>query len=235
MKRILIVAATYPEIKFLEKTGLKKIEGTSNLFSFINKETGFNVLITGVGMVATTFHLTQHLSKNNYDLILNTGIAGTFDKTISLSETVNIVEDCFADLGAEDDENYLTAFDLGLINENEFPFENGVLKNKTQSNFETINQLKKVKGITVNKVHGNEKSVERFLNDKLQTKNQKPITESMEGAAFSYVCMMMNIPHFQIRAVSNYIEKRNRNAWKIKEALESLESVLLKLIGEISG
>ena len=55
----------------------------------------------------------------------------------------------------------------------------------------------------------------------------------MEGADFAYVCMMMNVPHFQIRAISNYVEKRNRNAWKIEEALINLESVVLKLVEEL--
>jgi futalosine hydrolase len=235
MRKVLIVAATYHEIQFLEKVGMKSIEVTNNLFSFIKSDTTFEVLIAGVGMVATAFHLTKQLSKNNYDLVLNVGIAGTFDKTIPLCETVNIIEDRFADLGAEDDENFISVFDLGLMDVNQFPFENGVLNNKTATELKPINDLKRVRGITVNKVHGNEKSIENLLVQVGHTERSRSAqTESMEGAAFAYVCMLMNVPHFQIRAISNYVEKRNRNAWKIEEALIILEKLILNIIDEIS-
>ena len=32
----------------------------------------------------------------------------------------------------------------------------------------------------------------------------------MEGAAFLYVCAMQGVPHAQVRAVSNMVERRNR-------------------------
>ncbi|RYY32368.1 MAG: futalosine hydrolase, partial [Sphingobacteriaceae bacterium] len=48
--------------------------------------------------------------------------------------------------------------------------------------------------------------------------------ESMEGAAFFYACRQMDLPCVQIRAVSNYIEKRNRDAWKIGLAVKNLNT-----------
>lgn len=233
MKNILIVAATYSEIKFLEKYNLKISDSRSNLFSFTVNSATFDVIITGVGMVATTYNLTQQLSKLNYDLCLNVGIAGAFDKTIRLGETVNIITDCFADLGAEDEDNFLSVFDLGLINENEFPFENGLLRNKTHLDIKTIEALKKVSGVTLNLVHGNNASISKFIAQH-ETKYQKPKTESMEGAAFFYVCMQMNVPCFQIRSISNYIEKRNRSEWKIDVALNSLEKFITNFVEEIT-
>jgi futalosine hydrolase len=55
----------------------------------------------------------------------------------------------------------------------------------------------------------------------------------MEGAAVFYVAMKMNIPCIQIRSISNYVERRNRESWKIKEALESLTKQSVLLINEI--
>ena len=62
-------------------------------------------------------------------------------------------------------------------------------------------------------MHGNERSIaaisERF----------SPQVESMEGAAFMSACLMHQVPFAQVRAVSNIVERRNRDAWKMAEAI----------------
>jgi futalosine hydrolase len=35
-------------------------------------------------------------------------------------------------------------------------------------------------------------------------------------------CLIDGVPFAQVRAVSNIVERRNRDAWKIGEALDSL-------------
>ena len=52
----------------------------------------------------------------------------------------------------------------------------------------------------------------------------------MEGAAYMYACKMLELNGFQIRAVSNYIEDRNRANWEIEKALENLEKTTIKII-----
>ena len=44
----------------------------------------------------------------------------------------------------------------------------------------------------------------------------------MEGAGFMYACLIQAVPFAQVRAVSNMVERRNRSAWKIDEAIENL-------------
>jgi futalosine hydrolase len=55
----------------------------------------------------------------------------------------------------------------------------------------------------------------------------------MEGAAVFYVCQMEKIPFLQLRAISNRVEKRNRNAWNIPLPLENLRRVVLLLLNEL--
>ncbi len=234
MNKILIVAATYPEIKFLEKFGLMPNSEDAFCYQFKNDKTEFNVLVTGVGVVATTFHITRILLANQYELVINTGIAGVFDKSIALGTIVNVVNDCFADVGAEDGDDFISVFDLGIANGNELPFDKGILKNRSMIPFICIQKLPGLNGITVNKTHGNDVSIEKLLSRQL-TKNYKPVTESMEGAAIAYVCSMLNVPYVQVRSISNYIERRNRSAWKVQEALSSLEGFFNKLLLEISN
>jgi futalosine hydrolase len=184
-------------------------------------------LISGVGMTATTYSLTKRLSKKRYDLALNVGLAGAFRDEINVGEVVNVVTDCFADLGAEDGERFLTLSQLGLLEEDKFPFWNGKLKTDEAQNYKPLSSLKNVKAITVNKVHGNEESIFRTV------QKFHPDIESMEGAAFSYVCLMEKVPCIQLRAISNRVEHRNREFWNIELAVNNLNEVVLQFIESI--
>lgn len=212
--RILIVAATKAEIPFLiseapPQPSPSERELKSHI-SYLMSHTSF--LVTGVGMVATAFALGTHLVTNKYDLVINLGIAGSFDRSIALGEVVEIMEDTFAELGAEDDEVFLTLDEMGL---GETTFK---------ANSQPLLNIKQVKAITVNKVHGNAASIQKVV-DRLN-----PQLESMEGAAVFYACRQAGVACVQIRAVSNYIEKRNRDAWQISLAVKNLNTFALELL-----
>jgi futalosine hydrolase len=52
----------------------------------------------------------------------------------------------------------------------------------------------------------------------------------MEGAAFMYACLIHRLPCAEVRAVSNVVEKRNRSAWKIAEAIDGLGKTALNIL-----
>jgi futalosine hydrolase len=64
-------------------------------------------------------------------------------------------------------------------------------------------------------------------------RNGIPLVESMEGAALHYVCLMEGIPFLQIRSVSNVTGDRDKNRWKLKEAIENLNKSLVLLIKKL--
>jgi len=88
----------------------------------------------------------------------------------------------------------------------------------------TLSGLKAVSGITVNTVHGNERSIAAVM------QRFNPHVESMEGAAFMYACLIHEVPFAQIRCVSNVVERRNREAWRLGEAIDSLAEVALNIL-----
>jgi futalosine hydrolase len=178
------------------------------------------VLITGVGMVATAFALGRHLAAHNYNLVVNLGIAGSFDRTIVLGELVEITSDTFAELGAEDDTNFLTLDEMGF---GQAAYEPTTKLTDLYNLFNTFN-LKQASAITVNKVHGNEASIN------VVAARLHPQVESMEGAAFFYACKQMDVPCIQIRAVSNYVEKRNRANWNIGLAIKKLNTFAVEFV-----
>ena len=178
-----------------------------------------DVLITGVGMVATAAWTSRALIQSPYDLALNLGVCGSFDTFIDLGTVVHVTSDRLAELGAEDGDRFLTLADLELAGESEF------VNLDPPSNPE-IDSLPAVTAITVNTMHGSERSIaamaERF----------NPQVESMEGAAFMSACLIHKLPFAQVRAVSNLVERRNRASWKIGEAIRNLNVSALRIIDQ---
>jgi futalosine hydrolase len=208
--KLLLVVATLPEIQPL--LSAYSFTGTPDEKQ-IGKHT-VSVLITGAGMVPTAFALGKHLNQS-YDLAINAGIAGSFDFDISLGDVCVVKEDTFAELGAEDDEDFLSIDHLG--------FGTSSYSAQPGPDFST-GGLTEVKAITVNKVHGNELSIAKAM------ARFNPQIETMEGAAFFYACNQANVPCIQIRAISNYVERRNREKWDIPRAVKNLNNTLIQLL-----
>jgi futalosine hydrolase len=222
--KVLLVSATSFEIEPL-LTGLrlvKKHEG--HITSYSAKNLDLDILLTGVGMVATAYWLGRTLAANSYDVAINAGICGSFDRKIPIGEVVNVVEDSFPEMGAEDGEYFLSLIDLDLLGRDEFPFTNGILENKDLFDHPALNSLPKVKGITVNKVHGHADSIHKIV------KVSKPDIETMEGAAFLYACQSIGLKCLQLRAISNYVETRDRTSWNIPLAIRNLNQSLSELL-----
>jgi futalosine hydrolase len=194
-----------------------------NEYKFAGNE--IDVLITGIGTTFTTFHLTTTLQQHCYQLVLNVGIAGSFTTDLKIGEVVNVVSEEFADLGIEERMQFLTLFESGFMEGNEFPFENGLLK-ATPSN--GLMNISKVRGITTNKSHGKNSSISA-IKEKFSAH-----IESMEGAAVFYVCNWYGVPCYEIRAVSNYVAPRELAHWNIPLALENLKHTVLEVLTKVT-
>ena len=214
------MAATKPEISiFIDYLNAQKKIPHNLLFG----QSGYSldVLITGVGIANTSFELGRRLSGNLYDIAVNAGIAGSFSNSIKLGEVVEVVTEQYGDFGVEEaDGSFTDIFSLKLINENEPPFLKTKLINKQPSG---ISDLKSVRGLTVQKVHGYEKSINSI-------KKKYPVDiETMEGAAFFQACLTMKIPFVQWRSISNYVTSRDKDAWLMKEAVQNLNRHLISV------
>jgi futalosine hydrolase len=186
--------------------------------SFITETRSLSVLITGVGMVNTAFMIGKNLNRV-YDAIINAGICGAFDKHLKLGQVVQVTRDEISEMGAEDGDAFIKYHDMQLPGTN--VYQNNWLKHSKE-----IAELKTVKGITVNKVHGNEKSIEWI-------KNVFSVdVESMEGAAFFAACKGLS-NYTQIRAVSNYVERRDKSKWQMPLAIANLNAKLQTIVAEL--
>jgi futalosine hydrolase len=168
-------------------------------------------------MVATTYHLTKALNNSRPDLALLVGIGGSFNRNIPLGEVVLITSDQYGDMGAEDNYNFLDIFELGLEQLDDPPISNGLLANPVQNLPVHIN-LPEVSGISVNTVAGTS-----FTATSRREKYKSQI-ESMEGAAFHFVCLSERVAFAQVRAISNYVEARDKNKWEMQLAIQNLNN-----------
>lgn len=189
---------------------------------FIEENKAYDVLITGIGVPATIFHLTKRLCQKNYDLVIQAGIAGTFSGGIKKGKVVLVNKDCFADVGIYEKGNFNTLFDAGFINKNEFPFTDGWLVN--QHEYLSKATLTLATAITVNKITDDAGQVNELF-DKFN-----PGIESMEGAALHYVCLLQNVGFLQLRGISNMVGERDKSKWAMKEAITNLNVELKSLL-----
>lgn len=189
---------------------------------FTDVNTAIDVLISGVGAPSTIYHLQKRMQQIDYDLIIQAGIAGTFNNQLKPGETGWVRQDTFGDLGTEEKEIFYSLFESGLTDKNEFPFTEGWLVNSHEV-ARKIN-LPGVDAVTVNKV------TDSMLQQKQLINHFNPAIESMEGAALHYVCLQEHVPFIQLRSVSNYVGERDKTRWKMKEAIENLNLELLRLI-----
>ncbi len=205
---LLVVAATKLEIE-----------------PFLATNPTVDILISGVGNPATIFNLNQRLAQMKYDLVIQAGIAGTFNNFID-EDVVVIEEDTFADIGVDEKGNFKTIFEMGLANENEFPYKSGWLKNANGILKNT--GLRVAKAITVNKITDDKSQLNKLIN------KFGADVETMEGAAFHYVCLQHKINFLQLRSISNIVGDRDKARWKITEAIESLNHELQKILKKIT-
>ncbi|MBS1651940.1 MAG: futalosine hydrolase [Bacteroidetes bacterium] len=218
LPQILIISATEFEIApFLKKHHIA-VSKKMKLYKSA-KIKNLSILITGVGMVNTAFAMGVYC-KNNYDLIINAGIAGSFNKKNTLGAVHNITKDCISELGAEDGESFISFDKLQLGGTQHF-------KNKLKKYAKFFKIYPTASAITVNTVHGNEKTI---ANVKQQ---YQPELESMEGAAFFMAAAFFNTEYTQLRSISNYVEKRDKSKWRIKLAIKNLNKELNTIIKTI--
>jgi futalosine hydrolase len=178
-----------------------------------------DILLTGIGLTATTYTLMNYLKLRRPSWVLQAGVGGCFNREIKLGSVFAIKEDTIADQSVVELGELKTLFDLKLLPENQFPYQKGWLKNK--SSLLKNCRLKKVKAISVNEITTSKKKVGFY------EKQFNPLIESMEGAALHFVCLMENIPFIQIRSVSNYIAERNKKKWEMKNSIKNLNEAVI--------
>lgn len=215
---ILLVSSTENEIR-------PTLDWLSSSKGIVNGHE-IETLITGVGSTATAYALTRQLLWRSPEVVVQAGIGGSFKKEFPPETVVMISEEVFGDQGVVENGELTDIFDLGLAASDEHPFTSRMLPNPHTENWTKFG-LPFVRGATINRISSTAEDV-RILAEKYN-----PVMESMEGAALHYACLMENIPFLQLRAVSNFVGERDKNKWKMMEAIAVLNEKLKRILSWI--
>lgn len=231
---VLLVAATAGEVEtvFKHLGGDIMPKAGHPPFSVRHGKLEVDFLITGIGMVPTVYATTRALASRTYSFALNAGIGGGKKENAALmpGTLVQVVSECFPETGAENGTgSHLTLTAMNLPGEHEFPFEAGIMHNKNIPEYVRNLGLRQVAGNTVNLVTGSYETMTRR-----EHRNEAVEVETMEGGGFFYACLKENVPFAEIRAISNFIGPRDRDAWKIPEAVTALNKTLIQLFDQLS-
>lgn len=211
--KILVICATHLEMQPLQNY-LQNADIDMSNWVFV---------VSGVGILASSFGIQQAILQHQPSFIIQAGIAGSFSKKQAIGSVVCIGQEAVADEGVVENKQWKTKWDLQLADKHKFPYSEGWLINhflqKMHPPFLPI-----VNGITVNCISTNKTMIAAFK------KIYQPTVESMEGAPLHYNCLQYNIPFVQLRSISNYVGERNKNYWNIPLALKNLAEELVNLI-----
>ncbi len=215
--KMLVVAATAMEIapfrQYLEEK------------RYLPRSCRVEILVTGVSLLHTCYSLTKYLITDPPDIAIQAGIGGSFHPFYPPGTVVLVQEEVTADTGVEEATGFADLFDMQL-EDSRLPYTGKLLVNPHETWLERL-PLQRVRGISVNEITTRPERI-RLLQDKYGA-----AIESMEGAAFHYVCLQQKIPFLQIRSVSNFVGERDKSQWKMQEAIASLNEQLSLFVHDI--
>lgn len=217
--KITVVAATNQEIEPLRAYLTERL--------YLQSHHNIICIVTGIGLVNTTFALTRHVCTNKPDLVIQAGIAGSFSPLFPPGTVVAIKDEIVADLGVMENDQWKDHFDMYLSDPNQAPHTQKKLVNLHHNLLEK-SALCQVSAISVNEITTTQQRIETYI------AKYSPVIESMEGAALHKVCLEEGIAFIQLRAVSNQVGIRDKTQWRIPQAIKALNEQVILLINKIA-
>jgi futalosine hydrolase len=193
----------------------------------IGPDSRIDVKLAGVGPISAGIQTAKALATDEYDLVINMGIAGGFADKAEVGSLVIANEMVSADLGAESPEGFITLDELGFGASTRVEADGDL--------GEILLEAIKAAGISVQA--GNILTLSTVTGtaettSKLQHREPGALAEAMEGYGVAMAAKEFGLPVLEIRSISNPIGPRDRSAWRIKDALVTLESAS-KVIAEV--
>ena len=221
-RKITFVSATENEIEPLIQF-LKTHAEQQSFQTYILHGLQIDILISGIGILQTTYSLMDYISHRHPDIWIQAGIGGAFDASLEIGKVYEVTSEMLSGFGAENhDGRIMDQFELGWSDPNAFPFAEGRLN----CPYALSQDLPLATGMTSFHAHGHADSIEKL--------NQQPHAqiENMEGAAFFYVSLTRKIPFVSVRSISNYVTKRDKASWKMIEAITTLNQTIIESLEE---
>jgi futalosine hydrolase len=221
---VLVVSATEMEVEPLFHAASTVEQQSRNYFQLTIQGSPINLLITGVGIPQALFETANILLAGKFQIAIQVGIAGSFIKNVLNGEVVVIAEDQFGDLGIENNDGFRTLFEAGFAMPDLAPFMKGCLQNPLKNTIWLPDNIKKVRGLTVNLVTSNKDLILQRV-----TKFNAEV-ETMESAAFFYSCLRTGTAFISLRGISNMVGEADKSKWFISEAIQNSCNSLIEIV-----
>jgi futalosine hydrolase len=197
------------------------------------------LVISGIGAVNTAHALTRELVKvPGPRLVIQVGIAGAYVPAgLPVGSVVLASEEVYADVGVVTPDGWLSLEDIGFplveagaarpARYNHFPLDEYLVARAASvcgpliagtGRFLTLSQVTGVRAAGDGLHH-------RF----------GALCESMEGAAAAHVCALHDVPFLEVRGISNLVENRNRETWRIQEAADAAQAVVRHILENLAA
>ena len=187
---------------------------------------------TGIGAVNTAQALTVALQEIDPELVLQIGIGGAYlGSGLDKGDLALASEENYGDLGVITHAGWSPADEIGIPilstdrdYYNTYPVDPALVA-RAQHILEQSGECV-VQGpfVTVQQCTGRED-----IGNELAARFNA-ICENMEGAAAAHISTLYAVPFLELRAISNHVEDRNKDAWDIPRAVQRVQIAVRKFI-----
>lgn len=181
-----------------------------------------SVIATGAGPASAATGAAWMLASEPYELVVSLGIGGGFAPQAPVGSVVVSTRTVPADLGAGSPDGFLPISELGFAPQVDDPDEEWTRQIVVALKEAGLNVVTGAV-LSVSTVTG---TAERTA--ELVARHPDAAAEGMEGYGVATAATMANVPFVEIRTVSNVVGPRDRDAWRIDQALD-----LLAVVGEV--
>jgi futalosine hydrolase len=188
----------------------------------------FDVLDVGVGSVAAAVQTAKAMATIKYQLVICAGIGGGFTDRAKIGSLVVADEIVAADLGAQTQHGFCSLDEMGL-GSTRFRVDPNLVVQVTEPLREAGLAVITGPVLTLSTVTGTTITAKELVK-----RVPGAVAEAMEGFGVATVAQTYHVPFLEIRAISNLVGPRDRDKWRIDEALDVLSSASSAL-GELLG
>ncbi|MFH9763663.1 futalosine hydrolase [Streptomyces anulatus] len=186
----------------------------------------FDVLAGGAGpaaaAAATAFALAS--ASAPYGLVVSAGIGGAFTPLTPLGSLVVASDIVAADLGADTPDGFLPVTALGF-GRDRFTAPPTLVREVAAATGAAAGPV-----LTVSTVTGTAERAGALL-----AAHPGALAEAMEGFGVAEAAARAEVPVMELRAVSNAVGPRDRDAWRIGDALAALTEAFGKIAPVLEG
>jgi futalosine hydrolase len=190
----------------------------------------------GIGLVNTAHALTVALQQINPELVIQTGIGGSYHRAdLNIGDLVLATEENYGELGVITTQGWYPADEIGypvLKTDrdyfNTYPLDKDLVLRSQNALQNAKEKVASGPFVTVQQCSGRT-DIGNALGQRFNA-----ICENMEGVAAAQICLQHTIPFLELRAISNQVEDRNKEAWDIPLALRRVQRATAELVRALS-